>query len=495
MKITQEISSRVRGVLDAFSGKTASKVSAAGQAFADVAAFVGRMFKVGTERNVIHHDMHRMDRDDELAQFALNTIASRTTGMEDPKRAEFEVNVSAEDAPDGKQISDSQLKQAQWEISQLIRRLGLKDASWQIVRSFVKYGNEFRALAIDPDARDIVKFAQRPEHTMWPNIDKNGDRLPGYVQKANSGIGISADAKFEEWEIVHFAFGEIDGYLGTPLLGSARKNWKRLNLAEDSTAAARLLRAFMKMIHKVPVDRSWTPKQQLDAINTYKEGISKLPVFNQNAENIENSDWPQTVKTDFFIPDDGTGRGGVEMLDPENAQLQNIADIEHFMNRFICATTIPKRYFPFEGSTPKLSEGGGNAEDTNFACTLIMAQNILKKGYAELFDRQLILKGINPTLVRYDFRMADINVVNQLRDAQTKAALANAMNTLLQNYPELRNNLNVILREYTKMSDASYAELADVEIKEKPAETEPTPPVDDRTQLPGMGNKEAKTKV
>lgn len=494
MRLIQGISnklSKIFGKSDSF-GDT-------GKGLTDSSIFpwMTKYLRVSYERAELHRDMNRMDKDDEIVKFALDTIASRSLGLEDTTLDAFTVDIQSEDQKDGQKASDAVINEARWEIKQLNKRLNMQNEVWQIVRRFVKYGDEFRELLIDAGTLDITGLKQLPEQTMFPNIDDMGNRVPGYTQVIE---GVSVDTKsvsFSEWEILQLSFGEIDGYKGTPLLDCARKNWKRLNLAEDATALARLVRAFMKIIHKVPTSSNWNHIQQQQAIDDYKKKMTKLNVFTQSPNSYEAQDWPQTVATDFYTPDDGSGRGGIEMLDPENAQLQNIRDIEHFVDRLITATHIPKRYFPFEGSTPKLSEGGGNAEDKNFACLLVLCQNILKQGLAQLYDRQLAMKGIDPSQIRYVFRMADINTVDQLRMAQTELALTKSMELLIGKFPELRTKAEVILREYTRMSDAALVELSSVDLTVTPESEKPAGNnIDSRVQLPGTGvGPEVRSKV
>ena len=423
-----------------------------------------------------------MDKEDEIVKFALNTIASRALGLEDTTLDAFTVDVQAEEDIDGNKADESVIKQARWELKQLNKRLNIQNESWQIVRSFVKFGDEIREILIDTDTMDIVGLKHLPEQTIIPNTDERGNRIPGYTQVLEQNVS-GAPITFAEWEILQFSFGEIDGYKGSPLLDCARKNWKRLNLAEDSTALARLIRAFSKFIHKVPVNSSWDTPRQQKTIDEYKAKMTQLKEFSQDPASYGEASWPMTVSTDLYLPDDGSGKGGVEMLDPENAQLQNIKDIEHFVDRLITATHLPKRYFPFEGSTPKLSEGGGNSEDKNFACLLVMCQNIFKQGISKLYDRQLAMKGIDPNSIRYVFRMADINTIDQLRMAQTELSLAKTLELLTGQFPGMGEKVSVLLREYTRMSDASLAEMENVKYVPPVAKTA----IDNRVQLPGTG--------
>jgi hypothetical protein len=268
-------------------------------------------------------------------------------------------------------------------------------------------------------------------------------------------------------------------------------------LSEDATAVARIIRAFAKFIHRVPVDTNLGPKEKQQQIDSYIQKATTLKIHDEVSGSVESRTAPMTVNTDFYLPDDGSGRGGVTMMDPENAQLQNVADLQYFLDRFITATRVPKRYFPFQGSVPKLSEGGGESEDKNFAAVLVFCQMMLTEGYASLFDRQLLLQGINPLLVRYVVRMPDINTTDQLRSAQTQMALAKTMQMMLQSYPEMRPYFAEMMREFARISDASMATMAKIELGERaPVDAGGTPAEnDDRVSLPGAGNPEARGKV
>ena len=475
----------VRGVGSAVAGK--------GLSDADFLSWWGKQYTVSYERTQVHKDMHRMDCDDGVITYALNTIASRALGLsEDPTIDSFTVLLQTEEQLDSSEVPEETLKRAQWEVKRLVARLGLQTDAWQIVRGFVKFGNVFREVLIDEAQKLIVALKPLPEQTIWPNKDARGNKLPGYIQRPENMPSGTSEIVFQEYEILQFPFGEIDGYLGTPLMKSSRKDWKRLHLALDYTGVARIIRAFVKLVHRVPVSSDWSTEQKKSAIEEYKRGMTKRPLFDSDTDSLTHEPWPQSVASDMFIAEDGTKRGGVEMLDPENAQLQNINDIMHFMDRIICATHVPKRYFPFDSGAPKLSEGGGQAEDKNFACLLVICQNILKQGLADLFDRQLVLAGINPAQIRYVFRMADINTTDQLRSAQTQLALAKVMDMMMARFPEMGERMDVMLREYSRMSDASMATLSDMEhTVPDDSEDEDVPKGKNgkkpRVQLPGTG--------
>lgn len=464
-----------------------------GSVYADLSAMLTRSFAVDYERTQIHRDIHRMDRDDEIVHFAFTTIASRAMGYPDPTVNSF--NITAEDrepASEGESVRSETAKRAQVIIEDLIDRVGLRPAAWQVVRRGVKWGNEFREILYEKQGDQYKRIAglkPLPEHTVWPNTNERGDRLLGYAQRMeNMPRGVN-EIRLEEYEIVHFLFGEEDGYLGTPLLACARRNWNRLNLAEDSAAVARLVRAYVKFLHLVPVNKDDPKEKQLETIKRYIDAMTKIPQWTSDIESLTYEKSPSEVKTNFFLPDDGSKRGGITMLDPANSQLQNITDLEYFLRRVITATTVPFRYFPFEGSTPKLSEGGGTAEDVNFACTLLMCHQMLQEGYNKLFSIELLLQGIDPRQLRFVYRMADLNIVDLLRAAQRDLALSRALGELVKVMPGLVDRPEVILREYTSMSDVSITKLlADDKLTEGAREgLETGGNGKTRIQLPGTG--------
>ena len=485
MSLIQSMKTRIAARIWPTVGAAMNRVNSAiaGRGSVDTlgSSWMGELFRVTYERQQIHKDIALMDESDELVSFALGAIASRALGYEDRSIDAFTVSVHTKD---GKVHED-----AQEIVDNLIERCELRHEAYQIIRKGVKFGNEAREVVWDlsQDFPMVDHIQHLPEHTIWPNKTPRGQRLPGYVQRPEFMPPGASEVAFDEAEMILFTYGEEENYLGTPLLKSARKNWKRLSLALDSTAMARLIRAFMKMVHRVPVGSDWSPQQKKQALEDYKSVMTKRQIFDQSQGSITEEAWPATVSTDLYLTDDGSGRGDVTMLDPENAQLQNITDIEHFTDRLIAATTVPKRYFPFANSTAKLSEGGGTAEDKHFAATLMMCQMMLKRGYEKLFKLELAARGIDTSNIKFDWTMAAINTTDMFRVSQTEVNNMQSLTSLLTIYPEFRLEVSTILKEFTLISEAAKAILGKIELD--PDYKIPTKGggQDDRIQMPGLG--------
>lgn len=461
--------------------------SGKGSAFATSSDQMSNMFRVSRERTQTHADLDYMFDSSEIVSFGHKTYADRATGIDDSALDVLQVSVEPQ-TQNPNPANTSTVKKAQFEINTLIDRADLRPELWQIDLHTPLFGNEFREVLLDQNTFDIMGLKQLPEHTMWPNLDKMGTRIPGYQQRLDS-VYSEAPINFAENEILHFTWGRIKSGLGTPQLSCARTNWNRFNLSMDMLAIARV-EMQARYDHAVAVTPNAGFNAWQESIEAYKKNMTSLDHFNEKSLSIEKWKLPTSILRHFFRPDDGSGRGGIQILDPQNTQLVHLEDIMLSLDLLLSALGIPKRFFPFEGSTPKLSEGGGTAEDRHFACLIMALQMVTKRGLKQLFDLQLALKGIDPTSVRYIIRMADINVTDQLRAAQTKVALATTVDKWLKNYPEMRNELPVLIREFMPISDASVSTLSAVKVEE--AKQEPQPPVanvpDDRTQLPGSGS-------
>lgn len=485
----EQVKSSVLALLG-FGNQAASESSAAGTAQADwFGAFKRQYLTVDYGRIQIHNDLQRMDAEDEIASFAHDTIADRTLGYDDPTVNGF--TVVAQAAPNAT-VADEQLAQVQQITDDLIERCDLRPKAWDIVRDCVQYGNDFEAIAYDstPDG-SLVRIAglkQRPEHTMYLNKAENGDIIPGYTQRLPNAPSTEPNATFDEHQCIHFKFGKTREGYGTGLFYSARRNWRRLSLAEDATAAARLMRAFVKFVHYIPVGTNDPPEKKREAVRQYKEYTTEKAIFNTETSALENKNWPTNVATDWYTWEDGQKRARIEMLDPANAQLANMNDVKYFLDRLLVAAKVPRRYYPIEGGTAKLSEGGGTSEDVNFACVVLRAQMMLQTGYQKLLAIELFLHGFDPKDFRFVFRMATPNNTDALRGAQTDLAKVKTMSELVKVYPGLRDEYGVMLKEYTQMSDASIASIqkrGEAILKgELPASLNPTP----KTQLPSQGS-------
>lgn len=411
--------------------ETPSEVdTGSGVADTSLASSTDRLWRVQTGRRAEYRDLRSMDEEDPIVPTALDVIADCVTGYEavDVDGFEWELRKSSPKAlvvlEDGKD------------------RLALGTEAWQIVRNFVRNGEEYREVVVD-DRDRVARFKSLPSYTIAPKTDDYGNQIPGWVQYPDTGAGYGTFSErktipFESWQIIDFIYGAKRGHYGTGLMLPARRTWKRLQQIEDGMAIARQLRAYDKLLHRVPVKPEWNDVRVQEAVRNYKENMTKRKVLDSNSnERMVNR--PLTVETDFYIPEDGTKRGNIELISSTNAQLAHIADVEYHQKLLLARTKVPRKFLNLgRGEKGVLTDGSLTAEDIQFARTLRGAQAILRRGYLQLGAFMLFLQGYDARDLGLTIRMAKISTTDALQDAKialTWAQSAQVLAALLGGLP------------------------------------------------------------
>jgi hypothetical protein len=416
---------RVGAAINAFLGKaeittlpdlipqpTTTEVGAANSAYA---SFNNPLWRVQFDRKSIYFDMKEMDDNDPLICSALDIHADCAVGYEDPKKDGFEW------------LLEQNNKEALQVLQDLKARLALGAEVWQIVRGFVHYGEEFREIVVDPDTGLVMRFKHLPSYQVIPNLDKYGNKQPGWKQVLDNASFVKP-IEFEEWQICPFVYGARRGYFGTPLMLPARRTHKRLTKLEDGMVLARLVRAYDRYLHRIPVKPDWDMRRQQEAVIQYKKDMTIRKGMDQDGV-IFQRDNPLAVPTDFFIPDDGTERGGIEALQAQNAQLQNIDDVKHHQELLLSRLKVPRKFLNLgSGKTGALMDGGLEAEDIQFARTLRQEQAVLRSGMMRLATLALMLQGFNAEELGLGIDLPMISTSDMLTTAKVQLAAAQAAN-------------------------------------------------------------------
>jgi hypothetical protein len=213
---------------------------------------------------------------------------------------------------------------------------------WQMVHGFVQYGEEYREVVVD-DQMIVRSFVSLPSFTITPEdrCARQQDRRLGAA--AGRHLLQKTRSQFAEWQIVPFIYGVKRGHFGTGLMAPARRTWKRLVRVEDGMALARLIRSYDKLVHEVPVPVNAPLAQQLDFVREYRKNMLKRRGVDEDGNLIQREN-PFQVETDIFIPNDGSNRGGVSLLESKNNQLQYIEDVLYHQATLIARTKVPAKY-------------------------------------------------------------------------------------------------------------------------------------------------------
>lgn len=381
-------------------------------------SFNNPLWRITYDRKAVYFDLKDMDLNDPLIASALDVHADCAVGYEDTDIDGFEWLMEAKNPKAMKVLQD--MKQ----------RLDLGAEAWQIVRSFVKYGEDFREIVTDENGI-IGRFKHLPSYQIMPKLDQFGNKQPGWTQRLDGGSFIKP-IEFDEWQIVAFVYGAKRGWYGTGLMMPARRTWKRLSKMEDGMVLARLIRAYDKHLHRVPVKSDWDERKRQEIITNYKMNMTKRKGMD-DSNLLFMRENPLQVETDFYIPDDGTDRGGIEVLQATNMQLQQIDDVRYHQELLLSRLKVPKKYLNLSsGKTGALMDGGLESEDKQFARTLRQEQAVLRSGLLRLAHIALFLQGFDPDELGVGINLPKISTSDMLTNAKIQLAEAQAASFLAQ---------------------------------------------------------------
>jgi hypothetical protein len=405
--------------------------------------------KAQQTRKAVFQDIEQMDANDELVATALDILADCSVNFLDSE-SEERIKIETKDEKVLKILNEA------------IQRLDLNNDLWQIAREMVKHGSAFRENVIDRNQKDpkIINLKQTVAWTIWPNESPMGDKLPGWIQRTEQDAYTDGGQKLDEWQITPFMYGIKYGYLHVGPLAAARRNWMRIQKMEDGMAVARLTRAYDKQVHRIPVKENWTKDEIQGAIRRYKDSITKRRMSSgTDGTNINQGDMPFDAQTDFFLPDDGTKRGGVEILSGTNNQLMNLTDVYYLREKLLARLKVPIQFMQIM-STQKthVSAGKGSPDtDLQFARTLKGIQSSIRRGLKRILDFELLLQGVLATDGLYEIKLCPIRVQDDAEQAKIELTLAQAAVYMSEAFGALPPE--ILAQKFLRLSDEQKAVL------------------------------------
>jgi probable phosphoglycerate mutase len=370
-------------------------------------------WRVFSERKATILDIDRMDVEDEYVSAALDIIADFCVRY--TENGEPDIHIKATNATDQKIIDD------------LMERTGTLHDAWQTFRDMVKYGFAPREVLLNRDTNEIAATKQTISYQIFPKCTEKGDKVPGWMVMTDKDIynGVGG-TELEDWQILPFSYGAKRGFLSVPILASARRNWQRLSKIEDGMAVARLTRAYDKLVHRVPVKAEWTPEQIVGALQRYKDKITKRKIQSNEGFVTQNEN-PLDVQTDFFLPDIGDGRGGVETLNSTNLQLGNLNDVYYAREKLIARLRVPIAFLQITSAQKTHLKSGGQVSDVDiqFGMMIRALHANYRRNLKRLIDLQLLLKVRNP-MGAYKIDLPDVPTDNPSEQAKIQLTLAQA---------------------------------------------------------------------
>lgn len=339
---------------------------------------VWRDVQVKHNRTSISADVWQMYREDDRVRAAIDGLGEDSSQSDDDGRP-FELDIRADDeavADEIRERTDTWLDRP---------TLSIRNRIGDMMKYSALDGNRFYEIIIDWTADEVsqVKYVRGiPEGFIVSPVYMDGE-LAGYVQK-----DITTDTvknTFAPWQIIHFMWDSPDERLGASILSSGRKNWKKLMESEDGMHTARKERAYLKIAH-IFRDAS------IEQIQAYMQQYQKAVQAGKRG--------PQT---DLFSNSD------LKALDPNNAQLSNIADVEYFENKLFAGMRRPKGLFG--GFGMDINRATLDRQEQRYiAGTIDRVRKMGARGLLQLIHTQWVLWGYDPDAIGCRIQWTDANV-------------------------------------------------------------------------------------
>ncbi len=381
-------------------------------------SIVPHQWKVAQDRKAMYKDIENMDRNDELVSTALDITATNAVDY-----------IQNED--DGTTVRfrfRSKNKEVENILTDMQYRLDLDDIAYQLARDLPAHGSVFREPVIDQSVPQLMLLKQTIPYHIWPKTNEKGDKLPGWIVKVEADVYSGGGCELAEWQILPFIFGAKRGYLSIPPLASARAGFQRLQKMEDGMAVARLVRAYDKLVHHIPVEKTQSASEMKMALRNYKDAITKRKLETTDGQ-MNQLDNPLDVQTDFYILDDGSKRGGVDLLSSNNAQLGNLNDVYFGREKLLARLRVPVSLLQIQSSmkTHLKSTGGGSSDiEIQWNKYLRSIQAVIRRGFSRLADMELQLHGISPMRGLYTIEFAPLSTEDPMEDAQIMLTMGQA---------------------------------------------------------------------
>jgi hypothetical protein len=189
----------------------------------------------------------------------------------------------------------------------------------------------------------------------------------------------------------HFYFTLSSKY-GNSFLFSARRDYKVLNLIEQSLALGRLARSAVARVYYVNTEGA-SPKERQQIMNWIEDKLTQTETFDKTQNLWKTEYFPYNYLDDIFLPVTGT-KGDVKMDQiGGDLDIRHIVDVDHFLSKVFSGLKIPKAYMGFEDSLPG---GIGSTTlvrlDIRYARTVKKLQRAFLEGLKRLLQLHLEAK-------------------------------------------------------------------------------------------------------
>lgn len=362
--------------------------------------------------------------------------------------------------------SNSKLIQA---INELNRRIDIETLIPSMAFTTAQYGDNFEYLTLSEDG---VASIRQISPLMLTRIENQYGQLlgftPGIVDYIPGRDATIPMPLSRPWDVLHTRLcsthTRVTGH-GTSMLMPVRQTWRQLKIMMDSMVLYRWTRGPDRMVYYVDVGTS-PPEQQMRVLNQWKLYIKKKQHFNPSTGSFDQEWNPESIDEDIFWPISKNSQSKIERL-PGASNVNDIADVQMYINLFFAGLRIPKAFMGFEGEI--MAREVLPFQSIRYANVAYKLQRAVLTSLARLYQIHLTLKGYNVRLPENSFKVhtSTISHLYDVAKSQLLQAKMEIMRTLLDFGDSVqldKNNwLRYILRTYLDMEDGVIQSLFPVQ--------------------------------
>lgn len=381
-------------------------------------------------RRGIDQAIHEMDKHDPIVNAALDISVESAIYFSEPDRPiGFEI-----------QSDDREVKRI---LESLCSKTRLREQTYDIMRSMLKYGNAFVEIVYDRNKASVARLKLFP-YPYWirRNEDEYGNLKSGSAAEAmrRGEAGIAAYdefvdghkyvASFDANQIAHFRHGATGGgAYAYPRLGAAISTWRIYRAIRNNVALRSTIGGMFTRIHHIPMPWNYSSEQQRQEINRYRQRFgSRATVSIDSTDSVSVAREPK-IPVDVYVPMRLRPNG-----EPVSAKIEVIKypegdddfdKLDIWINMVLTCLRVPPSY-AFWNMRAAGSERSINVDkvDQQFARQVRRLQEDYKNGLKYIFDIELMLHGKAPN---YEIVMPSVYTQGERDVARVRQTQAQAL--------------------------------------------------------------------
>lgn len=284
---------------------------------------------------------------------------------------------------------------------------------WSWIRTTCKYGDFFLYLQIAEKVGVVNVMPIHPSLIMrQEGTPEQPDRIR-FKYEGDYSFAVSLNNYFEDYEIAHFRLLSDTNFLpyGKSILEVARKEFKRMTLAEDAMLLNRIMRAPERRVFKIEVGN--IPPEEVDAyIEEITTEMKKAPYIDPVTGDFNLRFNLQNSLEDFFLPVRG-GESGTSIDTLPGLQNDGMKeDVEYYKNKLLSAMKVPKEYLGYDSDSGGEGKSGLAQKDIRFARTIERIQKVFVSELYKVALTHLYVQGFDTDdLINFELTLTNPSLI------------------------------------------------------------------------------------